>query len=648
MSRPPTLEPDLENARRKVGPACALLDEDGNLVKVTEGLAALLGGAAPATGSPVEHLLPGRDPIAPALLRSLINLLPTVGPRIVAESIRLQLPGVPGSWSPRLESFPGQKGRTVIALGFQPAAGGATNLPFPLVPGPSPGPDHERLMAVLRGISQGVILTDGERRVIYLSREAERLSGWRHDQATGRLLSEIFQLMDSNQRSVAESPVESIFISGLPLGSTREMHLVTRDGRAQPISFSAYPVKSSPGEVLGVVVLLHDPSERMRTEKELRRLQEIESVSLLAGGIAHDFNNVLTGILGNLSLARSCIDVQDPAHAIVKAAERATVRAKDLTRQMQGLVHGAEPRRQPLVLDDLLRETAQFILRGSPCRLSLRLATGLWPALVDEGQISQVLQNLLLNGVQATPQGGTIELIADNVELTGDHLEPLASGRYVRLRIRDEGCGIPPDHLPRIFDPYFSTKPRGTGLGLATTYSIMCAHDGYVGVESQPGVGTCFTLYFPATDAPPHGAAAIGESTEPPEGPLARGSGRILVMDDEPMIQQITGEMLRHLGYQVEFARDGLEAVEKYRLAQGSASAYELVLLDLTIPGGHGARETLDALRSLDPEVIAVITSGYGNDPLVLHPLENGFAASIIKPFNLHQLGEALAGARRT
>jgi len=647
MSRLPTAETDLEAARRRVGPACALLDEDGCLIQVTEGLAALLGGAAPATGSPIEHLLPGRDPIAPALLRALVNLLPATGPKLIADGVRLRLPGVPGAWSPRLESFPGQQGRPLIALGFQPASGGTSNLPFPIAPTLAPGPDHERLMAVLRGLDQGVILTDAERRVIYLSREAERLSGWRQDQASGRGLAEVFQLLDPRQETVVENPVESIFASGLPLGSTEALRLVTRDGRDQPITFSAYPVRSATGEVLGVVVMLKDPTSRLRTEQELVRLQRIESIGLLAGGIAHDFNNVLTGILGNLSLARSCINDQDPAYSIVKTAERATLRAKDLTRQLQQFIHGAEPQRRPLVMDELLRESAQFIVRGTACRLSLRIATGLWPALVDEGQISQVLNNLLLNGVQAMPQGGTVELIADNVELTGDHLEPLAPGRYVRLRLRDEGCGIAPEHLARIFEPYFTTKSRGTGLGLATTFAILRAHDGYIGVESQAGVGTCFTLYFPATDAPSLQAGVETDTVEPIELPPTRGSGRILVMDDEPMIQQIIGEMLRHLGYQVEFARDGLESVEKYRLAQGGEHPYEIVLLDLTIPGGHGAREALDALLAIDPEVVAVVTSGYGSDPLILHPLENGFAASIVKPFNLHQLGEALAGARR-
>ena len=604
----------------------------------------MLGGAAPAPGSPIGHLLPGRDAIAPALLRALVELVASGTSPVPAEHVRLRLPGVPGAWFPRLESFPGREGQTLIAVGFQPATSSNTHLPFPVTTGPAPGPDHERLLAVLRGVAQGILLTDADRRILFVSREAERLSGWKQDQAVGRPLGEVFQLVDGAQQTVGDNPVEAIFASGLPVGSTTELRLLRRDGRDQPITFSAYPVRSAGGEVMGGVVLLHDHSERLRTEQELLRLQRIESITLLAGGIAHDFNNILTGILGNLSLARSCLNVQDPVFAIVKTAERATLRAKDLTRQLQGFIHGDAPQRQPVVLDELLRESAQFILRGTNCRLSLRLAAGLWPAAVDEGQISQVLHNLLLNGVQAMPDGGTIEITADNVELTGEHPEPLPPGHYIRIRLRDEGCGIPAEHLPRIFDAYFTTKQRGTGLGLATTYSILQAHDGNIAVESQVGIGTCFTLFFPATDAPaqPAATAPSAAGDESAEAPLPLGAGRLLLMDDEPMIQQISGEMLRHLGYQVDFARDGQEAVEKYRLAYGSDNPYRLVIMDLTIPGGQGARETLKPLQSIDPEVRTVVTSGYANDPALLHPLEHGFHAAIVKPFNLHQLGEAL------
>ncbi|MGE9293203.1 MAG: hybrid sensor histidine kinase/response regulator, partial [Puniceicoccales bacterium] len=347
--------------------------------------------------------------------------------------------------------------------------------------------------------------------------------------------------------------------------------------------------------------------------------------------IAHDFNNILTGILGNLSLARSNSEPGGRVYGILDAAEKAAARAKDLTHQLMTFSHGKSAKKHQVSVKELIRECTGFILSGSNCRCQTAIAGDLWPAEIDESQISQVINNLLINANQAMPEGGVIAVKAENVELGAEPSVPLDPGAYVRIIIEDDGPGIQPENMSRVFDPYFTTKKQGSGLGLATSYSIIKSHGGHIMVDSEVGRGTRFTFYLPGLPQ----AASIGHQDE---GKLYHGKGRILVMDDEPMIQQITGDMLTHLGYEAHFAKDGDEAFDMYQTAAREGNPFDLVVFDLTVPGGLGGHESLKKIADAYPDVNGVVSSGYSSNPIMSDYRKFGFIGALAKPYSIQQL----------
>jgi PAS domain S-box-containing protein len=400
-----------------------------------------------------------------------------------------------------------------------------------------------------------------------------------------------------------------------------------------------HPFRTSGGTVTGVIVT-RDITEQKRLEDERLRATKLESVGLLAGGIAHDFNNILTAVFANIGLAK-LMTAKEPSsknQSVVdrlSAAEKACLRARDLTKQLLTFSKGGAPVKNTASIASLITDTVEFALRGSSVRCHLHIAKDLWPVEVDEGQISQVLQNLVINGDQAMPDGGMIEVKAENYRTHSPSDLPLKAGLYVRITVTDQGIGIPPDHLPKIFDPYFTTKQKGSGLGLATTYSIMKRHEGHITVSSSLGKGACFTLYLPAS------AVLDTPSSEPVED-LICGNGRILVMDDEDDIQDVLGEMLHHLGFNVDFASEGEQAVSDYAHALHHGSPYTATILDLTIPGGMGGKKTLKKIQALHPEAKVIVSSGYSNDPVMAHFQQFGFSGVITKPYNLTDLSKVL------
>ncbi len=374
-----------------------------------------------------------------------------------------------------------------------------------------------------------------------------------------------------------------------------------------------------------------------RLEAELQRATRLESLGLLAGGIAHDFNNLLTVIIGNLSMASLDPGLDDESRDHVRAASRATLRARDLTQQLLTFAKGGSPVRSALSLPDLVQEVAEFVLRGTGVDCEFSFSTKLWPAHVDKGQISQVVQNLVLNAVQAMPGGGHIRIDLANEEVAPGESRLLAPGRYLRMTIADDGTGIPPEVLPRIFDPYFTTKKTGSGIGLATVYSIVRKHGGHITVESTVGVGTTFQLRLPASDEAPTALAA-----RPLTPDTASLSGRVLLMDDEQEIRRLATHMLQHLGLEVHSVADGAAAAEEYTRALRDGRRYDLVVLDLTIPGGMGGLQTLRRLREIDPEVCAVVSSGYSEDEVMATYRSHGFRAMVPKPYGIEELARAL------
>jgi len=390
------------------------------------------------------------------------------------------------------------------------------------------------------------------------------------------------------------------------------------------------------GSNIGRVWSFRDITVKRKMEEDILRAQKLESVGLLAGGIAHDFNNLLTAILGNISLAKMLLPGDSKTKARLNEAEKASLRARDLTQQLLTFAKGGAPVRRSASVSELIRETACFALSGSNVRCDFAIGPDLPLAEIDEGQISQVIHNLIINADQSMPVGGAIHIACDEVTVAESEVPPLRAGRYIRITVGDQGVGIPAEHLPRVFDPYFTTKEKGRGLGLTGVYSIIRNHDGQISVSSEPGAGTTFIIHLPISDMAP--AMVPAEEVD-----IRTGTGRILVMDDEETVLEIAGEMLSHLGFEVVFARDGGEAIELYLKAREAGTPFRAILADLTIPGGIGGREMVESLRKINPEIMAIVSSGYCNDPVMSDFRSFGFSGVISKPYRIEEMSKVLS-----
>jgi len=360
-------------------------------------------------------------------------------------------------------------------------------------------------------------------------------------------------------------------------------------------------------------------------------MDKLKSIGLLAGGIAHDFNNLLAAILGNISLARITADSGSAVDERLVKAETAVMKAKGLTQQLLTFAKGGAPVKKIISIEELLRESVTFALRGSNTQYQFEIKPDLRPVEADDGQISQAVNNLIINADQAMPTGGTITIAAENCTLRPHNTVSLPPGDYVKVAIRDQGAGIAKKHLPLIFDPYFTTKKAGSGLGLATVYSIVNRHGGAIKVSSRENIGTTFVMYLPAASRPATSAHHEQEAVQ-------KGSGNVLIMDDDKDVREVAGMMLTELGYAVVFALDGQEAVRLYQEALTGRNPFDYVILDLTIPGGMGGEETIKELQKIDPEVKAIVSSGYSSSPVMANFREYGFSAVAVKPYNIVEL----------
>ncbi|MCP4652670.1 MAG: protein kinase [Candidatus Omnitrophica bacterium] len=382
-----------------------------------------------------------------------------------------------------------------------------------------------------------------------------------------------------------------------------------------------------------------ETAEKLKMQQELLKTQKLESLGVLAGGIAHDFNNILAAILCNINLSQIAVPSENEAVVALAEAEKAIQRARSLTQQLLIFSKGGAPIKKLASIADLLKETSEFVLRGSNVKAEFLIPDNLWTLEIDLGQISQVIQNIVINTDQAMPEGGVVRISAENVEIEHESGLPLSQGQYVKVTIKDEGCGIHPKCLQKIFDPYFTTKPKGSGLGLTVVYSIIKQHDGGINVESALGVGTATHIYLPVCEE-----KIKLEVDKHPTERIFTGKGKILLMDDEPMLLVSSARIMQTFGYQVETAEDGLKAMELYKKAKEDGHPFDLVILDLTIPGGMGGKETIQKLIQYDPAVNAVVSSGYSNDPIMANPKDYGFKGVIIKPCNMDELSFALKG----
>jgi PAS domain S-box-containing protein len=380
--------------------------------------------------------------------------------------------------------------------------------------------------------------------------------------------------------------------------------------------------------------MIMDITDRRNMEEDLLKAKKLESIGLLAGGIAHDFNNLLVGMLSNIELAKMKVITDGSAYDRLTEAEQAAYRAKDLTLQILTFAKGGAPVKTTLALGNIVMESVMLSLRGSNVKPDFRIPDDLWPVEADEGQLSQVINNVAMNAEQAMPDGGTITIICENVVLGPSKVTSLTAGKYVKVMIEDRGIGIAREHLSRIFDPYFTTKQKGSGLGLATAYSIIKKHCGMIVVESELGKGSRLQIYLPASE----------KKVKSPirNDALSRGCGRILIMDDDEIVCESSRRVLEEFGYDVVLACDGAEAIDVYQKAKNAGIPFDAVIMDLTVPGGLGGKETIRRMLEIDPGAKVIVSSGYSNDPVLAEYRDHGFKGVVTKPYRIKDLSDTV------
>jgi PAS domain S-box-containing protein len=505
--------------------------------------------------------------------------------------------------------------------------------------------EKERLAVTLRSIGDGVITTDTNGNVVFLNKVAESLTGWRNEEADGQPLTKVFHIINEHTKKICENPAAKVISSGQIIGLANHTVLLAKDGRELSIADSGAPILDTEGNIIGVVLVFRDVTEQIKTEREIHKVKKLESVGVLAGGIAHDFNNILAAILGNINLAILDKDLNDKTKELLSAAEKASIRAKDLTQQLLTFAKGGEPVKEAASLESVIKDSADFVLHGDRIACRYDIPDNLWLVDVDRGQMSQVIQNIVINAKHAMPAGGNIKIKCENI--TSEKVKNLpfteevqprlyANKKFVKINITDTGVGIPADILEKIFDPYFSTKEKGSGLGLAISQSIISKHNGHISAESSPGVGSTFTIYLPSSEKSHKKKQQKQSSANQPSSPA-----KILVMDDEAMVRNVAKAMLVHMGHEVVLSDNGEDTLRLYQNSIGDRP-FELVIMDLTIPGGMGGKEAVQKLLNIDPAAKVVVSSGYSNDPIMANFKKFGFCAKVEKPYKLQELSRVI------
>jgi len=495
--------------------------------------------------------------------------------------------------------------------------------------------EKEHLAVTLRSIEEGVITTNTSGTVMLVNQAAEMLTGWSSREAIGKPLEEIFRVFDVQSAESRKNLIQKFIQCGEFIEPSSHLVLVGVKGGMRIISTNGAPIRDEENNIIGLVLVFRDITDKQKSEAERFKATKLESVGILAGGIAHDFNNLLSAILGNISIAQMQLDPDSDTLSVLAKAEKASLRARDLTQQLLTFSKGGSPVKKTSSITELIKDSTEFALRGSNVRCEYSLPDDLWLIEMDGGQIGQVFHNLTINADQAMPQGGILKVKAENIVVTSKEMLPVRNGKYVKISVEDCGMGIAEEHISKIFDPYFTTKKKGSGLGLAGAYSIIRKHDGLLTATSEVGIGTCFHVFLPASEK-----EFVIEKK--PDAGMVMGSGKILIMDDEEIVREVTEHMLKSLGYTVGLAHDGKEAIKLYKEAMASNQPFDAVIMDLTIPGGMGGRETIRMLLEVDPDVRAIVSSGYANDPIMSNFEEYGFLGVIPKPFKVQELSVLL------
>ena len=493
---------------------------------------------------------------------------------------------------------------------------------------------EEKYRLLVENASEAIVVAQNGM-LRFVNSRATELSGYSSEELKSTPFIQIIHPEDRDE--VRKNYLKRINANAAPARNTfRAMH---KDSSIRWVEVSS--VKITWEGAPATLNFFSDITDKRRMEEELMNTRKLESLGVLAGGIAHDFNNILGAIMGNISLAKLDLDPGQATYHLLDEAEKASKRATALTHQLLTFSKGGAPLKQVTSISSVIKDCSTFALSGSRVRCDFNLPIDLWAVEIDVGQISQVIHNIIINAEQAMSDTGAIQVSAENIATDTNIGLPLSPGKYVKIVFQDSGKGIPDAELPAVFDPYFTSKPKGNGLGLSTAYSIIKRHGGHITVQSQVGVGTSVSVYLPATaEGPP-------KTTE--ETPReSAGKAKILAMDDDEMIRDLLQQMLLRMGYTVEVARDGDEAIELYGRAMDTGEPFDAVILDLTVPGAMGGKETLDKLRQMDATVKAIVSSGYSNDPIMSDYQKYGFKGVVAKPYNFQGLADTIAGLLRS
>lgn len=491
--------------------------------------------------------------------------------------------------------------------------------------------------ALFDHIQDAIVVCDAGERIYRTNRAGVDLLG---SSPLSHLFHEAFSLRVDDRATDVHSLSR---LATQPFRAPIEAQLRRPDGRMLDVLVRIQALPDQRGGHGGWVVTLSDITERKRAAQEFLKMSKLESIGVLAGGIAHDFNNLLTGLVGNLYLMKTGLTQESPLYRRVVESEKVCERAKSLTQQLLTFSRGGAPIKRIVDIGALLHEWTLFALRGSNVEPFTDIASNLWSVEADEGQLSQVINNLVINAKQAMPAGGRVSVRAQNVAVAPGDVISLQAGPYVRIVVQDEGVGIKPEHLSRVFDPFFTTKPKGTGLGLTTSYSIVQRHGGTLSLESTAGRGATASLYLPAVSR-----VEPAERRDETATVTRQGEGRrVLLMDDEPLVRDVATDLFTHLGHQIVCVPNGEEAAERYRKSLETSEPFDLVLLDLTVPGGMGGVEAVRRLLAIDPDVHAVVSSGYCDDPVMADFSQYGFRDRVTKPYQIDEIVEKVAAVKR-
>lgn len=502
--------------------------------------------------------------------------------------------------------------------------------------------EKERMAVTIQSIADAVVTTHPSGVVNMLNTAAEKLLHTNQRDAIGRHINEFITLGDSTRDESTQNPLERAFETKLSIVVDEGVTMQTSDGDERIVAYSASPIIESGGKLLGGVLVIRDLTDSVRLERELQKIERIDSLSHLAAGMAHDYRNLLTLLLGNLSMAKHTVTENSELANYLESMEMALEHAEGLTKRLEFLSAGDQIELNPMDMITFCQKVTDFGLRGSGITFQLNAPEYTWEALADEALLSQVFNNLVINAKHAMPSGGELTIDISNQSGRAQLPLPLEEGQYVRISVQDTGIGIKPEHLDHIFDPYFTTKKQGTGLGLASAYNIVRRHGGHLAVESQQGKGTRFDIYLKATGRETADKTQTKSAASKPSTKNALNM-RVLVVDDESMVRMIVSDMLGFLGCEAKSVEDGSEACIVYQEAIEAGEPFDAVLLDLSIPGGMGAKETIGPLLEIDANAKALLSTGHHFDPIAQKWKEEGFAGWVPKPYKLEDLRTILA-----